>query len=110
MRWIARSAVSWAGAGAAIWAGQGTHDATKTFHCSARKPADPRDATMDTTLACILVQTGSQVAARKCSTDRPLHRPTGSSGPSPAGDVEEQPRCGADRATASGPKMPPPWA
>eukprot|EP00969_Alexandrium_andersonii_P340312 15042724-Alexandrium_andersonii.AAC.1 len=61
------------------------------------------------TLACSLAQTGSQVAARKWSTDTALHRPTGSSGPSPAGEVKGQPRYGAEKATDSGPKMPPPW-
>eukprot|EP00969_Alexandrium_andersonii_P137912 6099075-Alexandrium_andersonii.AAC.1 len=62
------------------------------FHCSARRPADPRDATTDTTLACIFEHTGSQVAARKCSMDEALQRLTGISGPSPAGEVNGQPR------------------
>eukprot|EP00969_Alexandrium_andersonii_P172279 7615974-Alexandrium_andersonii.AAC.1 len=61
------------------------------FHCSARRPAEPRDATIDATLACIFEHTGSQVAARKCSTDRAIQRPTGVSGPSPAGEVNGQP-------------------
>eukprot|EP00969_Alexandrium_andersonii_P227346 10040022-Alexandrium_andersonii.AAC.1 len=54
---------------------------------------------MATAAACILAQTGSQAAARGCSTASALNRPTGSSRPSPPpGEVRGQPRLGAERA------------
>eukprot|EP00969_Alexandrium_andersonii_P283643 12539725-Alexandrium_andersonii.AAC.1 len=62
------------------------------FRCSARTPAEQRDATMATALACIFAHTGSQAVARKCSTDWAPQRPTWSPRPSPAGDVRGRPR------------------